>query len=121
MCLAAVAFLGSSVQVQDDLVNALPSFSLPADAPKDVQVRAEPARLIQEGKPVKLLCEVGKANPAVRSYMWYKDGSLQPEATVSTLIITHVAVAHSGSYSCAASNSVSTTRSLAVKLDVHCK
>ncbi|XP_054854875.1 B-cell receptor CD22-like [Eublepharis macularius] len=88
--------------------------------PKEVKVIQNPGTQIYEGKHVLLGCEVVKANPAVSSYRWYKDGELQKSDPISAdLTFSAVTPAHSGRYWCEATNSVATSRSQEIMLNVY--
>ncbi|KAL8220120.1 UNVERIFIED_CONTAM: hypothetical protein K2H54_039221 [Gekko kuhli] len=89
-------------------------------APKGVKVVQEPENSIHEGNHVNLRCKVEKANPKVDSYRWYKDGVRQHlDSAPAELTIYQVTSAHSGTYWCEATNSVATSRSQQIRLNVY--
>uniref|UniRef100_A0A8D0HM40 Ig-like domain-containing protein n=1 Tax=Sphenodon punctatus TaxID=8508 RepID=A0A8D0HM40_SPHPU len=87
-------------------------------APRKVTVVLEPAGLIREGNAVTLSCRVGEANPKVSDYTWYKAERILDNAKTSVLSLRNVASADSGSYHCAARNSLDTAHSSPTELDV---
>ncbi|XP_062996252.1 B-cell receptor CD22-like [Elgaria multicarinata webbii] len=90
-------------------------------APKEVKILQEPKGRIQEGTHVELRCKESMANPGNISYTWFHDGEqLQLSSASERLVIPFVLSAQSGSYWCEASNSVGTSRSSAITLDVFC-
>nr|XP_020670116.1 B-cell receptor CD22-like isoform X3 [Pogona vitticeps] len=86
-------------------------------APKNVKAVRDPPGPIKEGAFLNLSCQVEAANPEEMTYRWSKDQ--QPlDAKGATLILQEVAPGDSGSYSCDATNSVGTTASRPLQLNV---
>lgn len=97
-------------------------FPLLEDAPKGVRVVQEPSNPVQEGNHVYLKCEVEKSNPKIDSYRWYKDGIQQHTGSApAQLNIYHVTSRNSGTYWCEATNSVTTSLSEKLMLNVNCE
>uniref|UniRef100_A0ABM5EQZ1 B-cell receptor CD22 n=1 Tax=Pogona vitticeps TaxID=103695 RepID=A0ABM5EQZ1_9SAUR len=86
-------------------------------APKNVKAVRDPPGPIKEGAFLNLSCQVEAANPEEMTYRWSKDQ--QPlDAKGAALILQEVAPGDSGSYSCDATNSVGTTASRPLQLNV---
>uniref|UniRef100_A0A452GQJ8 B-cell receptor CD22 n=1 Tax=Gopherus agassizii TaxID=38772 RepID=A0A452GQJ8_9SAUR len=71
--------------------------------PKEVRITLENLQLIREGDAVTLNCSVGKSNPPVTKYTWYKDNS-QYQETQESVLTFPATKEQSGSYSCEAQN-----------------
>ncbi|XP_078236409.1 B-cell receptor CD22 isoform X2 [Pogona vitticeps] len=86
-------------------------------APKNVKAVRDPPGPIKEGAFLNLSCQVEAANPEEMTYRWSKDQ--QPlDAKGAALILQEVAPGDSGSYSCDATNTVGTTASRPLQLNV---
>ncbi|KAJ7304112.1 hypothetical protein JRQ81_011637 [Phrynocephalus forsythii] len=86
-------------------------------APKNVQVVQDPPREIKEGGSLNLRCQVGAANPKEITYRWHKDQQLLVDQG-AILIIHNMSRGDTGDYSCEARNSVGTTDSKRLRLNV---
>lgn len=79
-----------------------------------------PYEVIENTTNFHLACNVTNANPAVTSYRWYKDGV--KVSTSATYTIPKVYRSHTGSYTCAASNTVGISEhSSVLQLNILCK
>ncbi|KAF7689277.1 hypothetical protein HF521_012630 [Silurus meridionalis] len=85
------------------------------DRPKSVSVSISPSGEIMEGSSVTLTCS-SDANPPMKTYAWYKGGSLM--RTGKTFTIHRIKSANSGVYTCAAENIQGRQSSTAVALKV---
>ncbi|XP_050786100.1 B-cell receptor CD22-like isoform X2 [Gopherus flavomarginatus] len=85
--------------------------------PKEVRITLENLQLIREGDAVTLNCSVGKSNPPVTKYTWYKDNS-QYQETQESILTFPATKERSGSYSCEAQNAIGYRQSPPVSVDV---
>ncbi|XP_042296595.1 B-cell receptor CD22-like isoform X4 [Sceloporus undulatus] len=115
---------GSATSYKCEACNTIACITSPAVtvdvhfAPKEVKAVQKPRGPINEGSPVKLICEVGRANPTNVTYIWYKDTHQMIQAT-AILTIQDATARNSGSYQCKVKNSVGISSSSPVLLDVH--
>lgn len=75
---------------------------------------------VSEGQTVTLKCTVIAANPnTFLQWIWYKPN--KSTTNLSTYVIFNITRNESGSYKCAAQNSVGTSENATVFVDVQCK
>lgn len=87
--------------------------------PKETTVVVNSESPVVEGGAVALLC-IGRANPPVSNYTWYKDEQEVGEAGQS-LLLASVEPSHGGQYRCSAVNQLGETLSPPTQLDVQCE
>lgn len=78
---------------------------------------------VSEGQTVILKCTVIAANPnTILQWIWYKPNkSITNLSKENTYVIINITRNESGSYRCAAQNSVGTSENATVLVDVQCK
>lgn len=78
---------------------------------------------VLEGKTVTLKCTVIAANPdTILQWIWYKpNSSITHLSKENTYVIYNITRNESGSYRCAAQNSVGISETATVLVDVQCK
>src|SRR5215469_600320 len=74
------------------------------------------SQLASPGGTVTFTCQVESLSPVTNQ--WFFNGAPLPNQTGSTLVLNNVQTANSGSYSVLAGNSVGTTNSITVRLNV---
>ncbi|XP_071094657.1 neural cell adhesion molecule 1-like [Haliotis cracherodii] len=84
----------------------------------NLEARCRPYRVYVGQQNVQLTCQVTAANPTVTSYSWTRDGSSIPSATSSMYSLSPVTRGSAGNYTCAARNSVGTSSSPGIGVDV---
>nr|XP_020670129.1 B-cell receptor CD22-like [Pogona vitticeps] len=87
------------------------------DAPKGVELRADPGTTLREGEKLSLECLVNSSYPVVLK--WWRNNHLT-NGTIkgSRMEINPVGRQHSGHYKCTARNAVGTTESKELIIDV---
>lgn len=84
-----------------------------------VQVKViSPSPPFTQGETVTLTCEVIRSNPPPQWYTWSKNGTL---LSLGQTYVKNLQPEDSGSYTCSASNTVTTRRSSSFQINVHCK
>ncbi|XP_029115755.1 B-cell receptor CD22-like isoform X2 [Scleropages formosus] len=74
-------------------------------APKSTSVSVSPSGDIVEGSSVTLTCNSSKANPAVDTYTWFKNGAeISQRGSMQDYDITNITSEDSGEYYCVATN-----------------
>uniref|UniRef100_A0A8C9VGQ1 Ig-like domain-containing protein n=1 Tax=Scleropages formosus TaxID=113540 RepID=A0A8C9VGQ1_SCLFO len=88
-------------------------------SPKNASVSVSPSGDIVEGSSVTLTCN-SKANPAVDTYTWFKNGAeISQRGSWQNYNISIIRSEDSGEYHCEASNKVGTQKSNNVIFNIH--
>ncbi|NXW52027.1 CD22 protein, partial [Nyctiprogne leucopyga] len=87
-------------------------------APRDVRVEVTPASPVWEGWQVTLNCHVS-SNPPASNYSWSLEGQILPHQHMAQVFLRPTKATDGGSYSCQATNSLGTSKSLPTTLEVY--
>ncbi|KAM6184423.1 LOW QUALITY PROTEIN: B-cell receptor CD22-like [Sarcoramphus papa] len=85
--------------------------------PRDVRVEVTPSSPVHEGWEVTLSCH-DSSNPPSHTYTWSLEGRILPHHTAQVLL-RPIQATDGGSYSCQATNTLGTAKSLPTTLEVY--